>query len=96
MVISVCGVGSYEEQGKKELFNGVYSLDDLKELGKKHRYCPYFLARHLITHANFIVYSYFYLLDPKIASMVSQELASNSIVVFDEVSVVKLASVWRL
>ena len=37
-----------------------------------------------ITHANIVVYSYHYLLDPKIADLVSKEMAKNSVVVFDE------------
>uniref|UniRef100_K1PYR9 General transcription and DNA repair factor IIH helicase subunit XPD n=1 Tax=Magallana gigas TaxID=29159 RepID=K1PYR9_MAGGI len=38
----------------------------------------------LITHANIVVYSYYYLLDPKIAEVVSKELSKNAVVVFDE------------
>lgn len=34
--------------------------------------------------ANIVVYSYHYLLDPKIADVVSKELAKSSVVVFDE------------
>ena len=34
--------------------------------------------------AHIVVYSYHYLLDPKIADVVSKELARNSVVVFDE------------
>ncbi|NWI08049.1 ERCC2 helicase, partial [Crypturellus soui] len=37
-----------------------------------------------ILHANIVVYSYHYLLDPKIADLVSKELARKSVVVFDE------------
>ena len=37
-----------------------------------------------ITHANVVVYSYHYLLDPKIADLVSKEISKNSVVVFDE------------
>lgn len=37
-----------------------------------------------ILHANVVVYSYHYLLDPKIAELVSRELAKKSVVVFDE------------
>lgn len=37
-----------------------------------------------ILHANIVVYSYHYLLDPKIAELVSRELARSSVVVFDE------------
>ena len=35
-------------------------------------------------HANIVVYSYHYLLDPKIADLVSKELSKNAVVVFDE------------
>jgi DNA excision repair protein ERCC-2 len=44
--------------------------------------CPYFAARHLINSADIIVYSYHYLLDPKIAELVSKDLNPNSCVVF--------------
>jgi DNA excision repair protein ERCC-2 len=37
-----------------------------------------------ILHANIVVYSYHYLLDPKIADVVSKELSRSSVVVFDE------------
>ncbi|CAG5118386.1 unnamed protein product, partial [Candidula unifasciata] len=63
---------------------GVYGLDDLREYGRKTGMCPYFLARHAINQAQVIVYSYYYLLDPKIAELVSKELPKQSVVVFDE------------
>ena len=37
-----------------------------------------------ILTANVVVYSYYYLLDPKIADLVSKELSKSSVVVFDE------------
>ena len=37
-----------------------------------------------IMHAQVVVYSYYYLLDPKVAEMVSKELNKKSVVVFDE------------
>ncbi|KAJ3086145.1 DNA-dependent ATPase of the nucleotide excision repair factor 4 complex, partial [Quaeritorhiza haematococci] len=64
--------------------SGVYTLDDLREFGKKNGYCPYFLARRMLPFANVIIYSYHYLLDPKVADLVSKELSKDSIVVFDE------------
>ncbi|XP_071656917.1 general transcription and DNA repair factor IIH helicase subunit XPD isoform X2 [Patagioenas fasciata] len=63
---------------------GVYNVDDLKAHGRQKGWCPYFLARYSILHANVVVYSYHYLLDPKIAELVSRELAKKSVVVFDE------------
>lgn len=44
---------------------------------------PAFLAPQIL-HANVVVYSYHYLLDPKIADLVSKELARKAVVVFDE------------
>ncbi|XP_036088371.1 general transcription and DNA repair factor IIH helicase subunit XPD isoform X4 [Rousettus aegyptiacus] len=63
---------------------GIYNLDDLKAVGRRQGWCPYFLARYSILHANVVVYSYHYLLDPKIADLVSKELARKAVVVFDE------------
>ncbi len=63
---------------------GVYNLDDLKEIGKRNNWCPYFLARYTMQHANVIIYSYHYLLDPKIAEIVSKDLPKQSVIVFDE------------
>uniref|UniRef100_A0A8C4M2G6 General transcription and DNA repair factor IIH helicase subunit XPD n=1 Tax=Equus asinus asinus TaxID=83772 RepID=A0A8C4M2G6_EQUAS len=64
--------------------SGIYNLDDLKAVGRRQGWCPYFLARYSILHANVVVYSYHYLLDPKIADLVSKELARKAVVVFDE------------
>jgi len=76
---------NFEAHGKEfPLPPGVYTLDDLKDYGRQKVWCPYFLARYTIMHANVIVYSYHYLLDPKIADMVSKELSKSSVVVFDE------------
>lgn len=63
---------------------GVYTLDDMRELGEKKGWCPYFMARHCIELANIVVYNFQYLLDPKVANLVSKELARESVVVFDE------------
>ena len=35
-------------------------------------------------HANVIIYSFHYLLDPKVAEQVSKHMSKDSIVVFDE------------
>ena len=76
---------NFDANGKKEMIpSGVYNLDDLKEYGRKNGYCPYFLARYTIQHANVVIYSYYYLLDPKIAEIVSKELPKQTVVVFDE------------
>ena len=36
---------------------GVYTLEELKELGKGKGWCPYFLARHVIAFADVVVYN---------------------------------------
>ncbi|KAJ5711285.1 hypothetical protein N7488_005441 [Penicillium malachiteum] len=63
---------------------GVFTLDDLMKYGEEHKQCPYFSARRMMPWCNVIIYSYHYLLDPKIAERVSRELSKDCIVVFDE------------
>ena len=72
--------------GKKglEIPSGAYTMDDLKRYGGTNGLCPYFLARLMLRQADVIIYSYYYLLDPKVADLVSRELPNNAIVVFDE------------
>merc|ERR1719244_1733105 len=64
--------------------NGVYNLDDMKKFCSEKNWCPYFFARYAIQQANIVVYSYHYLLDPKIAEVVSKEIPRNAVIVFDE------------
>ena len=54
--------------------SGIYSLEDIKQLGAQKGVCPYFFVRRLISSSNIIVYNYQYMLDPKIANSVSSEL----------------------
>ena len=75
---------NYDRLGTDADIKGIYNLDDLKRLGQEKGWCPYFLTRHIISYANVVVYNYQYMLDPKIAAMVSRELEDKSIVVFDE------------
>lgn len=64
--------------------SGVYDLEELRKWGKQRGWCPYYLTRQAINHANILVFNYQYMLDPKVAKMVSKELESESIIVFDE------------
>lgn len=63
---------------------GVYSFDELTKYCKEIGTCPYFTVRRMIPFCNIIIYSYHYLLDPKIAERVSKELSKDSIIIFDE------------
>ena len=45
---------------------GVYTLEDLRQYGRKKGWCPYFLARHMISFANVVVFNYQYMIDPKV------------------------------
>lgn len=63
---------------------GVWTFDGMLKYGEQHKQCPYFTARRMMPHCNVIIYSYHYLLDPKIAERVSKELSKDCIVVFDE------------
>lgn len=61
-----------------------YSLSDLREFGMRSGLCPYFLARQTVPFAHIVVYSYQYLLDPRVSRVVSSDFATDTIVVFDE------------
>ncbi|ODQ65593.1 DNA repair helicase [Nadsonia fulvescens var. elongata DSM 6958] len=63
---------------------GVFTFDDVLKYGQEHKQCPYFTVRRMMAFCNIIIYSYHYLLDPKIADRVSKELSKDSIVIFDE------------
>jgi DNA excision repair protein ERCC-2 len=43
----------------------------LRTYGRKRGWCPYFLARHMMAFANVVVFSYQYMIDPKVSQMVS-------------------------
>ncbi|KAL5173594.1 General transcription and DNA repair factor IIH helicase subunit XPD [Glycine soja] len=75
----------YERAGSSAVLPpGVYTLQDLRVYGKEKGWCPYYLARHMVQFANVVVYSYQYLLDPKVAGIISKEMQKESVVVFDE------------
>lgn len=72
------------ESSETSLAGGVFTLDGLVKFGRERGVCPYFLARKALERANVIVYSFAYLLDPKISAHVSNGFPSGTIVVFDE------------
>ncbi|GAX84382.1 hypothetical protein CEUSTIGMA_g11804.t1 [Chlamydomonas eustigma] len=75
----------HERAGSEALLpTGVYTLADLRQFGKERGWCPYFLARHMVSFANVVVYNYQYMIDPKVSQMVSRELEKECVVVFDE------------
>ncbi|KAJ9058973.1 TFIIH/NER complex ATP-dependent 5'-3' DNA helicase subunit [Entomophthora muscae] len=73
-----------QEGGESPLPSGVYTLEELKELCREKTLCPYYLARKMILAADVIIYSFHYLLDPKVAELISRDLPKDSIIVFDE------------
>lgn len=48
---------------------GVYTLHDLRVYGRKRKWCPYFVARHMMAFANVVVYNYQYMIDPKVSQV---------------------------
>lgn len=52
-VLSKPGLGS-----QALLEAGVYTLEELRNVGSQKGWCPYFLSRHMIAYANVIVYNY--------------------------------------
>ncbi|KAK8916305.1 DNA repair helicase UVH6 [Platanthera zijinensis] len=77
---------SYDKASRDAILlpSGVYTLGELCAFGHDRKWCPYFLARNMIRYANIVVYSYQYLLDPKVANIISKEMQRECVVVFDE------------
>lgn len=63
---------------------GVYTFEDLLAYCEERGTCPYFTVRRMLPYCNLVIYSFHYLLDPKIAERVSRDLPRESIVIFDE------------
>lgn len=64
--------------------SGIWTLADVLQYGRDHTTCPYFTIRRMMPFVDVIIYSFHYLLDPKVAEQVSKELSKDAIVVFDE------------
>ncbi|KDN37186.1 hypothetical protein RSAG8_10318, partial [Rhizoctonia solani AG-8 WAC10335] len=63
---------------------GIHTLADISNMGRERTTCPYFTIRRMMPFVDVIIYSFHYLLDPKVAEQVSKEFSKDSIVVFDE------------
>ncbi|CCD23262.1 TFIIH/NER complex ATP-dependent 5'-3' DNA helicase subunit RAD3 NDAI_0B02270 [Naumovozyma dairenensis CBS 421] len=74
----------YKMEVDEYLPNGVFSFEKLIKYCEERTICPYFVVRRMISMCNIMIYSYHYLLDPKIAERVSNEVSKDSIVIFDE------------
>ena len=66
--------GWNKSQDEILLKTGIFTLEDLKEVGWDKNVCPYFLVRQYLARANVCVFNYSYLLDPKISEAVTKSL----------------------
>lgn len=64
--------------------DGVYDFESLQSVGLQNGSCPYFLARRAIQICDCIVYTYKYLIDPRVYTPVSGSLPAHSLIIFDE------------
>ncbi|KAJ7452420.1 hypothetical protein B0H11DRAFT_2073386 [Mycena galericulata] len=78
----------HENLGKMEpgslIPPGIWTLADVLQYGRDQAVCPYFTVRRMMPFVDVIIYSFHYLLDPKVAEQVSKEMSKDAIVVFDE------------
>ncbi|KAI5192792.1 DNA excision repair protein ERCC-2 [Nematocida sp. AWRm77] len=63
---------------------GVYTLEELKAAAAQSKKCPYYMSRAVSALSDCVVYTYNYMIDPRINEIVSSGLGSNCVVVFDE------------
>ncbi|KAI0054070.1 DNA repair helicase [Auriscalpium vulgare] len=71
-------------EGGQLIPQGIWTLADVLQYGREHGTCPYFTVRRMMPFVDVVIYSFHYLLDPKVAEQVSKEMSKDSIVVFDE------------
>ncbi|VEU20151.1 DEKNAAC100957 [Brettanomyces naardenensis] len=74
----------YEKDPSNLIPPGVYSFQQLLDYCKKEGTCPYFTVRRMMPLCNIVIYSYHYIIDPKVSVRVSKDLSKDSIVIFDE------------
>lgn len=70
-------------KANKDFTQSILDIEDLVELGQRHRVCPYYMARELKTTADIIFMPYNYLLDLKSRKANNVDI-SGSIILFDE------------
>ncbi|GLH05253.1 Regulator of telomere elongation helicase 1 homolog [Gryllus bimaculatus] len=61
----------------------VVDINNLVQAGRRHKFCPYFAARNLITTADIILCPVNYLIDPLVRKSMNMEL-KGEIIVIDE------------
>jgi hypothetical protein len=61
----------------------VHDIEELADAGRKHKACPYFLARQMAQTADLVFCPYSYLLDPVVRRSMQIDL-NNSVLIFDE------------
>ncbi|KAL3265782.1 hypothetical protein HHI36_009980 [Cryptolaemus montrouzieri] len=74
------------QRNKEELEFGkakIVDIEDMISLGKKHKFCPYFMAKELKSSADIIFMPYNYLIEPKFRKNLGIQLANN-IIILDE------------
>lgn len=63
--------------------NKIVDVEDLVTSGRKHHYCPFFMAKTFVEDADIVFMPYNYLLDPKIRNFIGIEL-KDAVLILDE------------
>lgn len=72
-----------EKFAAKNFDDKILDIEDLRRSGEEHHYCPYFMSKTLVEHADIVFMPYNYLLDPKIRHFIDIEL-DDAVVILDE------------
>lgn len=62
--------------------DGVYTIEELNDLGQSRVFCPYFFIRKVTSICNILICTFNYILDPGIAEKMT--FPTNPIIIFDE------------
>ncbi|VDB82972.1 unnamed protein product [Peniophora sp. CBMAI 1063] len=82
--VETCSFHDNLEGLEQQIPSGVWTLAEVLQYGRDHGTCPYFTVRRMLPFVDVVIYSFHYLLDPKVAEQVSKDMSKDSIVVFDE------------
>lgn len=66
---------SQDEQG---LLKTVMDIEDLGKIGRQHRFCPFYMAKHLKNRSDIIFMPYNYLLQPRTWRALGKKFSKKS------------------
>ncbi|KAA8490889.1 Regulator of telomere elongation helicase 1 [Porphyridium purpureum] len=75
--------GEAGKNATEEAIVGMADIEELVDIGRSHRACPYYLSRKIEKEAEIILLPYNYLIDPSVRDALKSDFA-NDVIILDE------------